>query len=221
MPTVTARRIVESAQKTLFDETGVRWTPDELLTYLSDAQREVVILKPTANTINDVVQLAPGTRQEIPAAGLEFIDVVRGMGSDGLTPGRAVRQVSRTTLDATRPDWHTDTADIEAVHYMFDNRDVRHFYVTPPQPTPAGYVEIIYAATPTEVGTLDDVIALDDAYSTVLMFYVIARAMAKDSGEGDPNKASYYHNLFSNILQGRKVAKQELHPEQMQQRVER
>lgn len=221
MPTVTARRIVESAALTLFDQTAVRWTPDELLQYVSDGQRETVLLKPTANTLNEVIQLTPGTRQSIPANGLQLVDVIRGMGANGLSPGRAVRQVDRHTLDATRPDWHQDTADLDMMHYMFDDRDPSHFYVTPPQPDPAGHVELVYSATPPEIDGLDDLIALDDAYATALIYFVMSRACAKDSGTADYGKATAYYNMFVSLIQGRKAGQQEVHPEQMAKRAER
>lgn len=218
MATVKAGDIIDRAAITLFDETAVRWTPAELLEYLSDGQREVVSLKPSANPVNEVVQFAAGTKQTIPSAGITLIDVVRSMGDDGETPGRAVRAVIRQTLDATRPDWHTEDAAIVPKHYMFDDRDPRTYYLTPPQPVTPGYGEIVYSKAPVEITDVDTTIELDDIYAPVLYYYVMARALAKQSGEGDPQGATTYYNMFVGGVTGRTEASRRLHPLQEAER---
>ncbi|MCG5537862.1 DUF6682 family protein [Halorhodospira sp. 9622] len=219
MPTVTAEMILNRAARTLHDDTGVRWTPEDLLTYLSDAQREIVMLKPAANAINDVVALTPGTRQRLPSDGMTLIDVVRNMGSNGDTPGRAVRSVRRYILDATRPDWHTEPTSAEVKHFMFDDRDPKTFYVTPGQPDPASYLEIVYAASPAEVTSTQQAIGLDDVFQTPIFYYVMSRAHAKSS---TPNLqvAAIYYEQFRAAVTGRSDALFELHPDQAQKRME-
>lgn len=214
MGMIKAQSIVTEALTTLLDPSQVRYSNTELLGYLNDGQREIVRLRPAANTVLSSIQLSAGTRQQIPAGGQELIDVIRGMGSDGQTPGRAVRQVDRHTLDAANPLWHQDTASLDIVHFMFDDRDPTHFYVTPPQPNPAGYVEVSYAAIPADIA-LTDSITLADSYSTGLLYYVLARAYAKDSGSADFNKASNYQQLFMSLLSGDVAAQQRLMPDQM------
>lgn len=49
MGTIIARTVIEKVQTILQDKTGVRWpAEDELLGWLNDGQREVVIFKPNA-----------------------------------------------------------------------------------------------------------------------------------------------------------------------------
>lgn len=197
MGTVTARAIIESAQKTLLDETGVRWTPEELMTYLSDGQREIVKRRPSALPVNGNIQLVAGTKQSIPSIGQAFIKAVRNMGANGTTPGRAVWWVDQMILNRNRPNWHAETPSAEVKHYMFDPLDPRHFYVTPPQPASGqGQLEIIYSGAPVEIDDLDTTIEVDDRWSPDLNKYVMSRALAKDSGEGDPNGAINYYKLF-------------------------
>lgn len=221
MSTILAGDIVDRAALLLFDETGVRWTPTELLGYLSDAQREIVKLDPSANSRNDVVQLEPGTRQSIPAHGMTLIKCIRMMGTDGQTPGRAVRQIDAETIDATRPNWHTEAPAAEAKHWMFDNRDPAHFYVTPPQPDPAHHMEILYAATPGEVSAVGDVIELGDHYQTPILYFILARALMKDTSTQNPQKAMGYYEMFRSVVDGRQVAADALQPDQMPSRINR
>jgi hypothetical protein len=199
MGNITAQSIMEKAKVTLLDETNVRWTSPELLTHLNDGQRELVALKPDANTVNAVLTLVAGTRQSIPASGVQLFKIVRNMGMDGNTPGRAVTPASMETLDRTRPNWHAEAANAEVQHYMFDPRDPKTFYVTPPQPETPSRIEAVYAASPADVA-IGAPINIDDIYATALYYFIMARAHAKETPGADTGKAAGYYNLFLGVL---------------------
>lgn len=218
---VTADYITGLAATTLFDESGTRWTQAELFGYLNDAQRDIVVMKPTAYTKNQVVQLQPGTLQVLPADGQSLVDLGGAMGANGTTPGGSITQVDRTVLEASRPTWRADTATVAPRHYLYDDRDPTHFYVWPPQPTPAGYAEVVYCAVPGDIALVTDPIALGDQYVTPLYYLVLARAYSKTSGTQDFTKAQGYRELAMAMVQGRQAAKQRLHPEQLEERVKR
>lgn len=200
MATITAQQIIDRAEKTLNDDTNVRWASDELLTYLNDGQREIVLLKPNAYVRNLAVQLVAGTKQSVPNDGVWLNRVVRNMGAAGATPGRAVTEVDMDMLDLTRPDWHAETTSTTAQHFMFDPNDPKNYYITPPQPavTPS-YVEISYSAAPPEV-VISAVISLDDIYETPLYYYVLSRAYAKSTQSGNDAKAAGWYSLFVQAL---------------------
>lgn len=219
MGTITAQSICDRAALSLFDQTGVRWAASELLEYLSDGQREAVILRPSSNPRNIVMELVAGTKQTIPADGMAFGYCIRNMGANGTTPGRAVREVSRAVLDATRPNWHTETANMETLHWVHDNRDPRTFYVTPPRPDPPGRMELVYWATPVELPNLQATIELGDTYQTPLLYYVLSRALAKDSESGNPQKAASYYEMFRSVMEGKEISADRIHPMQMQDRM--
>lgn len=216
-----AGEICGRASTTLFDETNVRWKEAELLEYLSDAQREAVLLKPTAFTKNEAVQLQPGTVQSLPAGGVALIDIGGNMGADGSTPGPGVTQIDRTVLESVRPDWRAATASVTAKHYLYDDRDPTRFELYPPQPDPAGYVQISYGAEPPKLSDVGDELSLSAIYDTALYYLVLARAFTKSSGTQDFNKAVGFQRIAHELITGRKVTKQELHPEQMQERSKR
>lgn len=199
MGTIIAQSIVDKAEATLFDDANVRWAETELLGHLNDGQRELVAIKPDANPVNAVLQLVAGTRQALPAPGTQLFKVVRNMGLDGATPGRVITPISMETLDRMRPDWHTDTADAQAQHYMEDPRDASTFYVYPPQPEAPGQVEVVYAATPTDVA-IGAPISVDDIYATALYYFIMARAHSKETPGADVGKAAGYYNLFLGVL---------------------
>jgi len=204
MATILASSIIDKAQVILQDTTGVRWPDTELLGWLNDGQREITIFKPNASVKNTAVQLAAGTKQSLPADGVQLIDVPRNMGTNGTTPGRAIRITMREILDSQVPNWHTMTADAEAVHYMYSVLDPKNFYVYPPQPANnRGYVELIYACAPVDA-TSNGTITLDDIYQTVLLDYILYRAYSKDTEfAADANRASQHQAAYLAALTGK------------------
>jgi hypothetical protein len=199
MPTVTAQQIVDRAEKLIQDETNVRWPEAELLGWLNDGQREIVLAKPDAYTKNQALQLAAGTKQALPTDGLMLLDVVRNMGTDGTTAGAAIRVVSREVMDAQNPNWHTDTASATVKHYVFDPRDPKRFYVWP-KSAGTNYVEIMYAAIPADV-LIGATITLDDIFMGALIDYILYRAYSKDTEyAGNVNRAGTHYQAFANAL---------------------
>lgn len=204
MGTVTGQEIINKAQIVLQDQSGIRW-PDtgELLGWLNDGQREVMIYKPNANVVNGAVQLSAGTKQSLPANGIQLIDVPRNMGADGNTPGRAIRIVMREVLDAQAPDWHASTPAAVTRHYMYSPLDPKHFYVYPPA-TGSSSVEIVYSAVPANLAQLENAISIDDIYANVLVDYVLYRAYSKDSENiANPARAATHQSAYLGALTGK------------------
>jgi len=179
MSVLTAQNIVDRAETILQDTTNVRWASTELLQWLNDGQREVVLLKPDANPVNESVQMTAGTKQTIPATGVQLIDVVRNMGDNGTTVGDVITFLKRNVLDSGNRDWHAESQDSAHDHFCFDERDPKHFYVYPPSDG-ANYVEIVYSAAPADIA-IDATITLDDVYANALLDYILYRAYSKDA----------------------------------------
>lgn len=204
MATITVGTVVNRVQTILQDTTGIRWPDTELLGWINDGQREIVLFKPNAFVKNIAVKLAEGTKQDLPADGVQLIDVPRNMGTNGTTPGRAIRITIREILDSQVPDWHSSASNPVVKHYMYSLLDPKHFYVYPPQPsTNQGYAELIYGAAPTDA-TLNGTITLDDIYQTVLVDYVLYRAYSKDTEyAADGNRATLHQNAYIAALTGK------------------
>ncbi len=196
-----ASTIISDAARILQDDTNVTWPQAELLSWLNAGQREIVLGKPDAYVKNESVQLVTGTKQTIPAAGNIFMKLTRNMGADGTTPGRVILPIPLQVLDEQNPDWHKATPAVVAQHSGYDERDKKHFYVFPPQPTTPGYVEIIYSVTPPDA-TLNGEIALSDLYQSALLDYVLYRAYSKDAeyARNDAKAQSYYQAFIGHII---------------------
>lgn len=207
MATVKVTDIIDRASRIIQDTSNVRWTKAELLDYFNDAQREVVLHRPDAKTVNENFTCAASSKQTLPAAALRLIDVVRNV------DGRVVTQVSRQVLDEQLPNWHNEPSGgaTYVKHFVYDPRDPKTFYLYQlPQNTVQ--IEIVYSTAPSTVTSstgdendLSDiastVIGLDDVYSNPLLDYVLFRAYSKDTEyAGNMERASMHLQNFANSL---------------------
>lgn len=180
MSTITAKSIIDKAAIQLTDIPNVRWTRAELLGWLNDAQRQIVIMSPNATNKIAVMKLIAGTRQSIPSDGWTLLEVVRYMGTTGTKPGRAVRLASRELLDAFNPDWHSDTPNNMPRNYIFDLQDQTAFFVYPPN-TGNGYLEVNYSPDPVDLVAETETIKLNNIFETAILDYILYRACSKDA----------------------------------------
>ena len=208
MSTITGKSIVDRASLLLQDVTNVRWgTTSDLLLWLNDGQREVVLLKPEACVSSAAILLtANATKQNIVTASspkaIMLIDIVRNMGAAGTTDGDGIRLSSREILDAGIPNWHsaTNTAG-KIVHDVFDPRNPKTFYVFPKAPSSAWYVEAVFSSSPTDTDYASAVIGVDDIYANALLDYVMYRAYSKDADYAqNAQLAAAHYQAFVNSL---------------------
>ena len=202
MGTVLAGTIIDKVSEQIHDVLQVRWVESELLDWLNEGQRAIVILKPEAKTVNAAVVLVEGTKQTIPVAGIRLHKVIRNMGTDGLTPGNVIPIVDSAVLDAMSPGWHAAASAAAVINYTHDGNDPLTFYVTPPQPAASpGYVEMAYSAIPDACVTIADAIDISDIFEAALIDYIIYRTMSKDSDYGGQDRiAAGQYQVFQQGL---------------------
>lgn len=207
---VSPKDIVTRVVGILQDNTSVRWPVDELVRYLNDGQREVILHRPDAYTKAESITCDAGTRQKLPSGGIKLLSVERNDASTGSNSKRAVRLINREVLDAQLPTWHNMTQSDEILHYMFDPREPTAFHVYPPASSSAK-LWILYTKYPadvTEPGAgkeAKDVstspLDLPDIYANALQDYVLYRAYTKDSEyAGNSERAVAHYNTFANAL---------------------
>lgn len=203
MGTVTAKAIIDKAAIQLIDLTNIRWTRAELLAWLNDGMRQIVTIQPSASSTTVSKQLVAGTRQYIPDDGWLLLSVYRNMGTNGTTPGRAIRIISREILDSFNPNWHTDTAKAEVRNYIYTDQDQTAFYVSPPN-TGTQYVELNYSVQPADLTVETQVIPIFDIFQSALVDYILYRACSKDA-EYAPGLqlAQGYLATFIGAIQGK------------------
>ncbi|MFN6303751.1 MAG: DUF6682 family protein [Planctomycetota bacterium] len=200
-----ASEIVSRAQTVLNDANGARWPEAELLKWISDGQRVIVLVRPDSYSINESLTLVAGTKQTLPSGGLRLLDVIRNLKSNG-DPDRSVRMVDRETLDAQDYNWHVTASTGKVMNFVYDNRDPIHFYVYP-QATAGMKLEILYSKSPVEITTAATALVLADVYVEPLFNYVLFRAYSKDAEyAANAALAQGYMQVFMSLL-GLKTSK--------------
>ena len=205
--TISAQSVIRRVVDTLQDKTSITWPVAELVRYLNDGQREIVLYRPDSMVTNATVYLDPqNSKQAIPSDGSKLIEVIRN--TDGTR--RAVRLTTRSILDSQSPDWHShpNTAN-EIHHYMFDARDPKTFYVYPPAGD-ACSVELVYSSLPGDIqepvdGSLFTAVTGDisvpDIYANILQDYILYRSYTKDSEyAGNGARAQAHYGAFAAAL---------------------
>ena len=209
---IAAQSLILRAVNLLQDTTSIRWPVNELVRWLNDGQREVIVYRPDAINTTGTMTLVAGTRQNLGSAGLtpvpaKLIEITRNLAASSTK--QSVRLVPRAILDLQTPGWHALTGTVNILHYMFDPRDPKTFYVYPPA-TSAAQLEVMYSAHPTDItepadGALYTAVAgnitLPDIYAACLLDYVLYRAYSKD-GEfgGNTQRAQMHYGAFTAAL---------------------
>ena len=204
MASVTdAKTIIDKASVLLGDVAATRWTTAELLGWLNDGQRELVAISPPVNIKNIALQLVSGVKQALPSDGMVLLDIPHNLGATGTTMGTVINHVPKEIMLKRIPGWTTTMASATVKHYIYSTLDPLVFYVYPPQPTLAKYVECVYSALPTlianaNVGTK---ITIPDYFQTELLDYVLYRAFSKDFDNSTQlARGQEHYQLFINAL---------------------
>jgi hypothetical protein len=212
MSIITGQVIADKVQKLLHDETGIRWTPAELVMWINSAQKEILIYKPNSLTQTVSLSLISGTFQNIAAVYpkcIQLLDVTRATSAGG----GAVTNINREILDSSIPSWHTASATLNPLHYVHNPLDPKNFYVYPPN-NGAGALEILIAIEPTDLVALASNLSFDAIYESVIIDYVLYRAWGKDSEHtANLNRSAAHYTAFMTALKGKYTAESALSAE--------
>lgn len=206
----TARDVIQTAQATLQDGSGVRWLPTELLNYLNAGTREIALQKPTATAETTTIDLVAGTKQAVPDGYQKLLSAIR---NNTANSKGAVLPVVKEVLDVQYPGWHDPTVmpASESVAYIMDDMfDVATFYVCPANDG-NGAIEVILSrlpadlvapvSTPLDITTYNMSVLVPDIYKNCLVDYVCYRAFSKDLNvPGAAQRAQAHYQLFQAAL---------------------
>ncbi|MND20860.1 hypothetical protein D3C76_48020 [compost metagenome] len=192
---IAVSSLIYRAGLLLQDEEHVRWTTLELIEWINEAAGAVIRLKPSAGARRAIFAMESGSLQKLDDTVVQLIDVVRNIGQDDVTPGRAIRKAERHLLDSANPDWHAMKAASTLKHFIYDDRTPAVFYVYPPSVNGAK-VEIMYAVLPEEVDSPDDHLDMNIEYADSILNYVLFRCWSKDDEYANANMANAYYQAF-------------------------
>jgi hypothetical protein len=199
MATVKVIDLIDRAETVLQDTSNTRWAQAELLSYLNDAHREIVMQRPDAKVANATLGCSASSKQVLPSGALRLIDVVRNLN------GKAITQIDRKVLDVQNPSWHTGSGNTAIEHFMYNPADPKVFYVYP-VPKNTVEIEIAYSQSTTDIAISNyssdtATISLDDTYSNAILDYMLYRAYQKDSDfGGNMQKVATHYQSFANSI---------------------
>lgn len=140
-----ATTLISDVREALQDKASVRWSNDELVTYINRAQLDIHRVRPDSTATTKSVSLRAGVRQTVPVEAASLIDIPSNTG------GGAITKINKVTLDAVERNWRSATPSDVVLHFMHDLRTPRQFEVYPP--AAGARVDIEFSAYPVEVTT--------------------------------------------------------------------
>lgn len=223
-----ASTLIEEVSNDLDDqwdgEEYTRWSQDDLLEYLNDAEKMLAFFLPSSYTPTLIYKLVAGTKQAFPDGTASFlsptgsthpkviepIKITRNMGADGLTAGALILPIDPKDMDEVMPSWRSTTASANVIHALFDKSVRSRFEVYPPQPPAAqGYIEMVGSAVPSAIvksgDSYDVAINMGDEFIPTLKVYMRFRAYSRDAKSSQPAYARALDawNMFLTLV-GRK-----------------
>lgn len=183
----TLAEIVARFGRVAQDPSHTRWPVADLVDWINEGYRQVVILRPDATAQSAVVALAEGARQRLDdAASINLpdahalLDCVATRGRNG----QAIRRTAQAVMDGMLPSWRNARPTERIERWMIDDRNPREFLVYPP--AKAGVeLEIVYSNTPAPHDTgapdLAERLHLHDAYAPAILDYLLYRAYLMDT----------------------------------------
>jgi hypothetical protein len=205
----TGQQLADEARADLNDgdASNVRWTDAEILRFINAAQRQIVLLLPEANIVEEEVTLVVGSRQTLPAAGVKFLGLYNVFVDDEDTyRGKSVTVVEEDALDSSLTSWMYESIAPSTAgvvdHVLHDPRDPKAFAVYP-APTDANPTDafVKYAKLPTALATLASTFGLGDEYINPAVEYTKFRMLMKDGRYGsEPGVRLELWNTFRTSL---------------------
>lgn len=198
---LTVEEVIDRVSEVLQDANRVTWTETQLISWVNDAVRSLVMVRPDVSAVVKNLLLVAGTKQSLTVEGdLRLMSIARNMGADGLTVGRAVTgPVPLEDLDSVNPYWHMDAATGYVIQYVHDLATPDVFYVYPGVESGSEfYIEARVSQLPTQVATPADSTGIDEIYGPALIEWILYRAWSRDA-ETSPNwqrAARHFQNFF-------------------------
>jgi hypothetical protein len=179
-----------------------------MLTWATDSEIEIAKMKPDSYPVIEVVALAAGSQQSLPARATQLLDVLCNMRTDGTTRGNIIQVVEKKLMNAINPGWMADTAVSSVTHVIYDTKRSPKLYWVYPQSTGINYIELITSKLPDNGSkVIGDDTLLADEYSNSMLHYILAMCFAKDLDiPNSAQRVAGHMDIFLDSLGRKEVA---------------
>lgn len=183
----TIQSIIDRVTFVTKDPDRVRFTLDEILLWLNNAQEQIASLHPRAASQYVTLTLAEGARQDLRTIApttrwIRLHELVCNVVGDKPV-GTTIRQISRPSIDFAFRSWRGGSPTATAVkEYSMDEREPFTFDVNPPV-APGTKVYALAAVKPAPITSEAGDFALADGYDIPAVDYVLFRLFSKDAND--------------------------------------
>ena len=192
---ILASAIISSLRIDLADPSpGATWLDALLLERINEAERAIVAVKRDAYPVRGTVALVAGTKQALPAVGIAVMEAY-----ENTVSGRRCTLANRELVDAGSPFFPAATQEVDAQHYMKDDRDPTRFDVIPPNDG-TGSLQMLYGAIPTALTATSDAINVLDLYEQCIKDFVLSKCYAQKTATQDYAKAAAHDQAWKMML---------------------
>lgn len=213
MPTSTVGFCVDMAERKILDESNDEYTEQNLIDLYNLSVKEIINLVPSASSETRTWKTSATTKQMIPSDAVGLVDVLVNMGTDGATPGKAIRETTLNIMKSLLPTYETDTAAAVIQHFIRIPESRTQFLVYPKSDgTPYLMAQIITIPTAIVWDADGDwevaVIGIDDTYSHAIINGMVYIAYDDDSDVpgNSPRSQMFYQRFMQDLgLRDQKV----------------
>lgn len=186
----SVQSIIDRVKSITKDEDLVRWTSDEIVKWINDAQDQIASIHPRASTTYIPLTLAQGSRQDLRTISpttrwirlYELVVNITGSSGSPKPDGTTIRMIPRSVLDTAFRTWRTASPTAaEVKECAIDERDPYTFDVYPP--VAAGTRVLALAAVMPPAVTAGSQFGLPDRYDIPALDYVLYRCFSKDAND--------------------------------------
>lgn len=213
----TAQNVIDRTRQLINDVatsfvSGLRWADAEMLQWLTDGQREIVLLEPEANPVTALFDVVAGSpRQRLAAATFYKVIRIEANGATGPVYGNVMTIVEKDVLDSFSSAFASRTV-ADGVnpykHYALDPLDPLAFWLDQPA-LDARDVVVTSAGIPVDVAAVGSTLTLSDMYVPHLVDYLAYRTLSKDARAGAKAIGKTYYQVFlMRLAAGRQILRQ-------------
>jgi hypothetical protein len=190
------------AERKILDESNDEYSEQNLVDLYNLAIKEIVNLVPSSSSETRTWRLSPTTQQNIPADAINLVDVISNMGSDGETPGAAIRETTLKVMKALLPGWESDPP-AAIIENFFKIPESKTAFMVYPKSDGTGHIMADITILPAIVlwDAGEDwkvaVIGVDDTYSHAIINGMVYIAYDDDSDmPGNTPRSQMYYTRF-------------------------
>lgn len=172
--TKTVQDVLLTVKRQFGDESGVQLTDSDIIRWVDDAQREVIMNNPEINATVVSININEGQYQYPVLASIPNIEIVRSVHYNGQILRNMPFQAAQEYIIRS-----TNTNSKGTPTFWYEFAGTLNLWPVPDLDITGG-LKVFYSASPSEITTTSDVLTVPDSYFNAIITYVMKQAMNMD-----------------------------------------